>query len=224
MKKLVCANEVQTASEKGQRILYVDSDTIITPAAKDLAKELGVEFAAGSSAAGNHTGKGSGPPKKAGRKNEIDRDLIYQIIKAVLTSGCLASVPVPSHELPFLTDGDPKSGLKIVRGRTVKYETFNTGDPCTNVAYRKVISKNDSKMGAGFLTIEKSSFERELCCEEIDIILEGSLSITINGNTYDACQGDVIFIPKGSKVVWSSSGYVKLFYVTYPANWSELMA
>jgi ethanolamine utilization protein EutQ len=106
----------------------------------------------------------------------------------------------------------------------VKFENFDTGDPRTNVAYREVISKDESHMSAGFLTIEKSSFDWELCYEEIDVILEGCLSITINGETFDAYQGDVLFIPKGSKVTWRSSGYVKLLYVTYPANWPDLMA
>ncbi|ABO51768.1 transcriptional regulator [Desulforamulus reducens MI-1] len=220
MKKLVCADEVKAAAEKGHKIFCVDCHTIITPAAKDLAKELGVDFATGSSAAGNHTGKDGGLPKKDSRENEIDPDMIYQVVKAVLANKLLASVPAPT---PFRTDYEPKSGLKIVRGRTVNYETFDTGDLSTNVAYREVVSKDDSQMSAGFLTIEKSSFEWELCYEEIDIILEGSLSITINGETYHAHQGDVLFVPKGSKVTWSSSEYVKLFYVTYPANWPDLM-
>ena len=223
MKKLVCADEVKAAAEKGQKVFYVEGNTIITPAAQDLAKELGVEFAA-DCATKNHIFKDSGLQKKDNQEKTIDRDLIYQIVKAVLANSLLASVPESSPDPAFLTEGDPKSGLKIVRGRTVKYETFDTGNPSTKVAYREVISKEDSQMSAGFLTIEKSSFEWELCYEEIDIILEGSLSITINGKTYEACQGDVLFVPKGSKVTWSSSGYVKLFYATYPANWADLMA
>lgn len=224
MKKLVCANEVKAAADKGQKTFCVDCSTIITPAAKDLAKELGVEFTVGSTTAGNHSCKDSGLQKKDCQETTIDRDIIYQVVKVVLTNRLLGSVPAPVPETPFLTEYEPKSGLKIVRGRTVNFETFDTGDPGTNVAYREVVSKDDSQMSAGFLTIEKSSFDWELCYEEIDIILEGSLSITINGETYEACQGDVLFVPKGSKVTWSSSGYVKLFYVTYPANWPELMA
>ncbi|TGE33432.1 cupin domain-containing protein [Desulfosporosinus sp. Sb-LF] len=223
MKKLVSANEVKAVAAKGQKLFCVDCDTIITPAAKDLARELGVEFTADPSAAGDHTGTESGLPKKDSRQNEIDPDMIFQVVKAVLANRLLASVPNPSPETPFRAEGDP-SGLKIVRGRTVKLETFETGDPSTNVAYREVVSKDDSQMSAGFLTIEQSSFEWELCYEEIDIVLEGSLSITINDETYHAHQGDVLFVPKGSKVTWSSSDYVKLFYVTYPANWADLMA
>lgn len=226
MKKLVCAEEVKAAAKNGQKKYRIDCDTIITPSAKDLAKELGVEFTVGSASAAveNQCCKESGLPKTANQVTALDRDVIYQVVKAVLTNGLLASVSAPALEKPFLTEGDPKSGLKIVRGRSVQFENFDTGKPGTHAAYREVVSKDDSKMSAGFLTIEKSSFDWELGYEEIDIILEGSLSITINGKTYEACQGDVLFVPKGSKVTWSSSGYVKLFYVTYPANWSELTA
>lgn len=224
MKKLVCVSEVKAAAAKGQKICCIDSRTIITPAAKDLAQELGMEFIADSSAAANHIGSSSGLQQKDNRKKEIDKDIIYQVVKAVLANRLLTSVAAPSPAAPFLTECDHKSGLKIVRGRTVAFEDFDTGDPSTNVAYREVVSKDDSEMSAGFLTIEKSSFDWELCYEEIDIVLEGSLSITINGETYYACQGDVLFVPKGAKVTWGSSGYVKLFYVTYPANWPELIA
>ncbi|GAB6181260.1 cupin domain-containing protein [Desulfotomaculum defluvii] len=223
MKKLVCADEIQAVADKGQKVFHVEANTIITPAAKDLAKELGVEFTTVSATTGNYNYKDGDLQKNANTKS-IDQEMIYQIVKAVLANSLLSSIPATASEPPFQTECEPKSGLKIVRGRTVKYDTFDTGDPSTNVAYREVVSKDESQMSAGFLTIEKSSFDWELCYEEVDIILEGSLSITINGETYEACQGDVLFVPKGSKVTWSSSGYVKLFYVTYPANWADLMA
>lgn len=224
MKKLVSANEVKAAAQKGQKLYRVDSNTIITMAAKDLAKELGVEFTEESFAEETRISTESGLQKKDSRENDIDPEMIFQVVKAVLTNTLQANNPAGSPDMPFRADGNPKSGLKIVRGRTVKLETFETGDSSTNVAYREVVSKNDSQMSAGFLTIEKSSFDWELCYEEIDIILEGCLSITIDGETYHAYQGDVLFVPKGSKVTWSSPEYVKLFYVTYPANWADLMA
>lgn len=213
MKKLVCAEEVKAAAARGQNVFCVDCGTIITPSAKDLAKELGVKFSVGSA-----------PAAVESPATAIDKDVIYQVVKAVLSNGLLAGLSAPAPEKPFLTEGDPQSGLKIVRGRSVHFENFDTGKPGTQAAFREVVSKDDSQMSAGFLTIEKSSFDWELSYEEIDIILEGSLSVTIKGKTYEACQGDVLFLPKGSKVTWNSTGYVKLFYVTYPANRSEITA
>lgn len=223
MKRLVSASEVKAAADQGQKIFCVDCQTIITPAAKDLAKELGVEFTT-DAAQVNPVSNGSCVQKQEGQATDIDRNMIYQVVKAVLANGLLASTPASSPEKPYHADGNPKTGLKIVRGRTVKFDTFDTGDPSTHVTYQEVVSKDDSQMSAGFLTIEKSSFDWELCYEEIDIILEGTLSLTIDGETYYAHQGDVLFVPKGSKVTWGSPEYVKLFYVTYPANWADLMA
>lgn len=220
MKKVICANEVKAAADTGLKVISMDSSTIVTPAAKDLAKELGVEFTLAALMDGKQCCKPAEHQQTIRQVPAIDRELICDIVKAVLAKGFLAKAP----EKQMIVDREPQSGLKIVRGRTVNYEPFDTGNPGTQVAYREVVSKDESQMSAGFLTIEQSSFDWELSYEEVDIVLEGNLAITINGQTYEACQGDVLFIPKGSKVTWSASGYVKLFYVTYPANWPDLMA
>ena len=59
-------------------------------------------------------------------------------------------------------------------------------------------------MSAGFLVIENSKFDWELTYEEIDYVIEGTLTVEINGKTYTAYPGDVLFVPAGSKVVWGS--------------------
>src|SRR5690606_12930805 len=43
MKKLITAEEVRQ-SKKNSNVLYIDSNTLITPGAKDIASELGVEI------------------------------------------------------------------------------------------------------------------------------------------------------------------------------------
>lgn len=216
MKKLVCASEIEAAAKTGQKAVSIDCNTIITPAAKDVARELGVLFTTAQ------TDQEAGGVQQESRSEvEFDREVICQVVKAVLASQLLSGRPAFSPS--YLSETEPKSGVKIIRGRTVQFENFDTGNPATNVAYREVIGKSESQMSAGFLTIEQSSFDWELSYEEIDVILEGSLSVTINGVTQHAAQGDVLFIPKGTKVTWSSASYVKLFYVTYPANWAELM-
>ena len=121
---------------------------------------------------------------------------------------------------PYIAEKDV-SGLKVVRGHSVSYEVFDTGNPVTCVKYQEVVSKAESHMSSGFLTIDHSSFTWTLSgYEETDIILEGSLSITIDGKTYRASQGDVLFIPQDSTVIWNAEDHVKLFYTTYPADWA----
>ena len=71
--------------------------------------------------------------------------------------------------------------------------------------------------------IENSSFDWELTYEEIDYVIEGTLTVTIDGTTYTAHAGDVLFVPSGSKVTWGSPDKARVFYATYPANWADLL-
>ena len=48
MKKLVTAVEVEASKASGQKVLYVDNNTIVTPAAVDAAREAGIEIVMGT--------------------------------------------------------------------------------------------------------------------------------------------------------------------------------
>lgn len=220
MKKLISAYDVKAAANQGQKQLSIDSNTIITMAAKDMARDMGIELTTGipavAQAGAGHGSQASDRPQ-TGLESPLDPEVIFQVVKAVLSNGFQASIPPSAAEQPFQAESDPQSGLKVVRGRTVRFENLETGTPNTRAAYRELIGKDRSQRSAGFLTIEKSSFACELKREEIDIILEGSLSVTVNEKTYYAHQGDVLFIPKNTKVTWNSPDYVKLFYAAYPA-------
>lgn len=220
MKKLISAYDVKAAANQGQKQLSIDGNTIITMAAKDMAREMGIEFSTGVAAAAKADldyGSQAKERPQTGLENPLDPEVIFQVVKAVLSNGLQASLPDSAVQQPFQAESDPQSGLKVVRGRTVRFENLETGTPQTRAAYRELIGKDPSQRNAGFLTIEKSSFACELKCEEIDIILEGSLSVTVNEKTYSAHQGDVLFIPKNTKVTWHCPDYVKLFYAAYPA-------
>lgn len=225
MKKLICAKDVENLDKQGKKVFYVDGDTIITPAAKDAAKILGIEF---SSEIVCCEEKAAVPEKAAEQEKTcgggIDSNMIYTVLKTMLDQGLLQGMfdnNAPSQ--PYLAERD-NGGLKLVRGNTVKMDVFDTGNPDNKVFYQELVSKDDSKMSAGFLTIEKSSFEWELCYEELDFVIEGTLTVTLNGKTFTAHAGDVLFVPSGSKVVWGSPDKARIFYATYPANWADLMA
>jgi ethanolamine utilization protein EutQ len=48
MKKLVTAAEVEASIAGGQKVLYIDDNTIVTPAAVDAAREAGIEIKMGT--------------------------------------------------------------------------------------------------------------------------------------------------------------------------------
>lgn len=116
------------------------------------------------------------------------------------------------------------SPLKVVRGFQVKLEEFGINDTGqgANVRLKDVItSQDDSPVAAGYMTLENSSFPWTLSYDEIDIILEGELVITRANEVVQGGAGDVIFIPKGSSIVFSTPSKARFVYVTYPADWKE---
>lgn len=214
MKKLICVKDVENSIKDGQKVLYIDNNTLITPAAKDAAKGCGIEFSF------KQCETKSREPEKA-CDGEIDSSMIYKVLKTMMDKGLLKGLldngPGPPYQAEY------SGGLKLVRGQSVKYDTFDTNNPNDKVFSQELISKNESSISAGFMTIETSNFNRQMSYEEIDYVVEGTLTVTINGNTFTAYSGDVIYIPSGSKVTWGSPDKAKIFYTTYSANCCDRM-
>jgi ethanolamine utilization protein EutQ len=110
------------------------------------------------------------------------------------------------------------SGVTVVRGSSVKLGAFNG----TAVGLTDVITKKDgSPMGAGIMAWSRDdSFPWTLTYDEIDLVLEGTLHIGIDGRVIEGRAGDMFYIPKGSRIVFGTPDRVRVFYVTHPANWA----
>ncbi len=44
MKKLICIKDIEEMEKQGQKTIYINNDTLVTAAAKDMAKERKIEF------------------------------------------------------------------------------------------------------------------------------------------------------------------------------------
>lgn len=120
---------------------------------------------------------------------------------------------------------DP-SGLVLVRGESVKLARFPGAGPDRNVGLADVITARDgSPMTAGIMSWgREDSFPWSLDYDEVDLVLEGVLQITIEGRMLEGRAGDVFYIPKGSKVLFGTPWRTRVFYVTYPADWAAASA
>lgn len=219
MKRLICAKDMEEFLATGEKVFYIDKDVILTPSAKDIAKNNNISIT---------TEKIS--EKEICSTNckgieGLDSNKLLEMFKELVNEGLLQEMlkVLASGEASKFVSSCDESGLKVVRGSSVKMDVFDTGNPNNKVYFQELISKDESKMSAGFLIIEDSKFEWELTYEEIDYVIEGTVTVEINGKTYEANAGDVLFVPKGSKVVWGSPNKAKLFYTTYPANWADLL-
>jgi len=210
MKKLICAKDVEAAEKEGKKVVYIDCDTLVTPAAKDAARACGIEF---SKEAPVCEIKAYEPVKAC--QEGIDSDMIYNVFKAMMDKGLLNGLLDSFSNKPYIADVDC-GGLKVVRGNTVKMDVFDTGNPDHKVFYQEIINANDGcSMNAGFITIEGCTFDWETTCEELYHVVEGTLNVTVNGKVYTAHPGDSVFFPKGAKLAFGSPDKMKAFYATH---------
>lgn len=215
MKRLICAEDIELAKEQGQKIFYVDKDTIITPLAKDAARTYQIEFSTENQICqGNNPCelKASGLEKNI--ESEIDIDIIYKVFKTMMDKGLLKEILGVLSDKPYVYESDC-SGFKLIRGNSVRFDVLDTGNANDKVSYQELISNKDSSISIGFLNIDHSNFNWELNCDEIYYVIEGNFTVKINDKTFAAHSGDVIYIPTGSKVVLGSSNKANLLYITF---------
>ena len=147
-------------------------------------------------------------PEAVDLANELGLRLIRE---APPESGTLV---FPSNDLP---------PLRVVHSRQVTLDSFGEGlaTPGTDVHLRDVITSADgAPMAAGYMTLQRGEFPWTLDYAEMDVVLEGELVITRGTESVRAGPGDIVFIPKGSKISFGTPSFVRFAYVTYPANWN----
>ncbi len=144
----------------------------------------------------------------------VSRDLIEQIVKQVLA-------------VQFGEQTDPNrsvdpSGVIAVRGSKIKLEPFDTGKPGDKVWLADIYTVDENpRLGAGFMEMDHTTFEWTLNYDEIDYIIDGTLEIIVDGRATVGHAGDVIMIPKGSRIKFSTPSTCRFLYTVYPANWEE---
>ena len=113
--------------------------------------------------------------------------------------------------------------VKIPEINVRETDRLDTGNPAHKVYTRDIFTLEESpRLGCGVMEMTDTTFDWTLQYDEIDYVIDGTLSINCNGNTTTAHKGEVILIPKGSQIQFSVEGFSRFLYVTYPANWAEI--
>lgn len=113
--------------------------------------------------------------------------------------------------------------VKIPQIPVREEDRLDTGNPSHKVYTRDVFDLSESpRLGCGIMEMTDTTFDWTLQYDEIDYVIDGTLNINCNGTTTTANKGEIILIPKGSKIQFSVDGFSRFLYVTYPANWAEL--
>ena len=145
----------------------------------------------------------------------IDRETLEKILKKVVAEELSKKVSTFEKYID-------KSGVGVIKTSTVKPEPFDTGKPGDKVFLTDVLSLDESeRLGCGIMEMEETAFDWTLNYDEIDYVIDGTLEIIIDGKTVIGNRGDILFIPKGSKIQFSAPNFARFMYVVYPANWNE---
>lgn len=237
MKTLLTEKSIRDIIARGEKCVCIDADTIVTPAAKDVIKYEGLEvvdkvnaptktatcssavMSPGSTISASVPAPAA-PAAPAAGGEALSSDMIYNALKKLteqgLLNGFLENLPQAS-DAPYTAEN--ANGFKLVRGGGIKMEVLELENPADNgkVQYQELIGADvDSAMNAGFMTVDQCTFNWDVEPQEIYYVVEGNMTVTVDGVPHTAYPGDCLFIQKGSKVVFSSGNTrCKVFYCTY---------
>ena len=242
MKTLLTEKSIRDIIAQGGKTVCIDDNTIVTPAAKDAIKYEGLEVIDGSapcaapvttcsSAVGVPTATMSAsvpaaepapaaPAAPAAGGEALNTEMIYNALKKMTEQGLLNGFfdnAAAAADAPYTAEH--ANGFKLVRGGGIKMEVLELDNPADNgkVQYQELIGADvDSAMNAGFMTVDQCTFPWDVEPQEIYYVVEGNMTVTVEGVPHTAYPGDCLFIQKGSKVTFSSGNTrCKVFYCTY---------
>lgn len=147
---------------------------------------------------------------------DINPELIYKIVEEVLkeTSG------KNLESADYVKEKDP-SGVIRVQTSTVQCESFDVGVPA-NVKLKDIVTLEESpRLGCGILEIDHSTYPWTLTYDEFYYVVDGVFDIIVEGRHNIGYKGDIMHIPKGTSVCFSSPETCRAVYYTYPADWAN---
>ncbi|PHV70297.1 ethanolamine utilization protein EutQ [Sporanaerobium hydrogeniformans] len=154
---------------------------------------------------------------------DIERSTLETLIKQIILEK-LGKANNISNGMDYVREVT-KSGVIAVKVPTVKVDESNrldTGKSTDQVYTKDVFTLQESpRLGCGVMEMKSTTFDWHLNYDEIDYVIEGSLSIIINGEVATAHAGELVLIPKGSSIKFSVPNYARFIYITYPADWAN---
>ena len=136
MKRLIDVAAINAMKAEGKNIVYVDRDTLLTPAARDAISTNGMMLKEGACPVPEMTLSASccqeqKPVVSAeSPKEEVSAELIFKVLSCLQDSGLLKGMLDACSGVckPYDAEYDP-AGFKLIRGGSIKTEVLDTGDP-----------------------------------------------------------------------------------------------
>ena len=99
-------------------------------------------------------------------------------------------------------------------------DRLDTGDPRHQVYTHDIFSLTESpRLGAGIMEMKATEFPWHLRYDEMDYVIEGELTVKYGDTSVTAKAGELLYIPRDSRISFCVPKSARFLYVTYPADW-----
>lgn len=143
----------------------------------------------------------------------IDRAQIEEIVRKIVTE----KLSVKKTITP-----DGLVAIDLPAWDVSEDDRMDTGNPTDQVYTKDFFDLKESpRLGAGLMVMKNSTFDWTLNYDEVDYVIDGTLSVIGKNGTATANAGQIILIPKGSKIKFSVTDAARFIYITYPADWEN---
>lgn len=224
-KRLITEQDIQQAAAQGRRSLAVPPDQcIVTPMARDAAEALGIaleEDAAPEGAAVASAPAGTGPEGAklvqevvSQLRSRLPADVSPQRLETVVREVVTTRLANAAAARPAAARAGRADGLRLISGRQAMAPSSAPVHEEGQVQLSEVLSPGAAgRLAAGFLAWENASFRRRLETHEIDIVIDGELQVTVDGETVTGGPGDLVVLPAGVEAVYHTPSAVRLVCV-----------
>jgi ethanolamine utilization protein EutQ len=150
----------------------------------------------------------------------FDRATLERIVReAVKAELAVGAVPLTPGQIGKQSD---QSGVITADPAKAVLEPFPFPIESDRVQLVDLLTLAESpRLGCGVMAMEETSFAWTLEYDEVDYVIEGTLDIVVDGRPIRARAGQVLFIPKGTAIRFSTPDRCRFLYVCYPANWAD---
>ena len=230
-KRLITQADVIQAAESGQSSIEASpTQVIITPGARDQAESLGITICDSSdessspSCAITSESANQAPAAEPAFKDSMIKQ-VCDILSSRLPAGTskqnlehvvrqVVAAKLDGSSQPAKNDGlsnTSSQGVCLVKGDRLLQQGGGAVPVDEKVILADAIQCSEGvKMAGGYMQWEKASFRRDVESSEMTIVLDGELHLTAGGETIIGREGDMIFLPKGAKVLYSAPSKVRL--------------
>ncbi|MEB5968633.1 cupin domain-containing protein [Enterococcus gallinarum] len=144
---------------------------------------------------------------------EFNRKMIETLVRQIVTEQLMPTKQV---------DPSGVASIKLPEITVSEEDRLDTGNPNDIVYTKDLFSLEESpRLGCGLMVMKETTFDWTLDYDEIDYVISGKLDIIIDGRKVSASAGELILIPKNSKIQFSVAEEACFVYVTFPADWQN---